>query len=71
MLLHADDTTILSTKRDFFIQKCNTFITGIATKKLNLNIKKSGFMVINATNPHDRVDIKLDMVSFVITLMLQ
>ena len=59
ILLHADDTIVLSTKRDLFIEKCNILIAAFTAKKLSLNIGKSGFMVINPSNPLDRVDIKL------------
>ena len=60
ILLHADDTVILSTNRELFTTKCNTLITALTEKKLSLNIKKSGFMVITPQNPQDRIDVKLE-----------
>ena len=46
-LIHADDTIILSTSRESFIHKCNETIRFFQTNKLNLNIDKSAFLIIN------------------------
>ena len=40
--------------------KCNLLTASLTEKKLSLNVKKSGFMVINTCNPQDRIDIKLE-----------
>ena len=53
MLIHADDTIILSTSREKFIHKCNETITFFHQNKLNLNIDKSCFLIINP-GPNDR-----------------
>ena len=47
VLIHADDTIILSTSRSQFIQKCNESINFFSKNKLNLNIDKSFFLIIN------------------------
>ena len=60
ILLHADDIIILSTNRELFIQKCNLLTASLTEKKLSLNVKKSGFMVINTCTPQDRIDVKLE-----------
>ena len=40
-LLHADDTTILSTNRDLFIVKCNAMLDYFTDNELKLNLSKS------------------------------
>ena len=45
-LLHADDTIMISTKKEIFIQKCNTMLEYFKENKLRLNLKKSGYLVI-------------------------
>ena len=47
-LLHADDTLVLSTNRTQFIQKCNLLVDMIQDKKMQLDYKKSGYMIVNA-----------------------
>ena len=59
ILLHADDTAILSTERDLFIKKCNVLLQSFAERKVSLNLKKPGFLVINPLSRDDRNDIKL------------
>ena len=46
-LLHADDTTTLSTRRDLFILKCNLMIDYFRENFLSLNLSKSGYFVID------------------------
>ena len=46
-LIHADDTIILSTSRETFIQKCNEATKFFQENKLSLNIDKSCFLIIN------------------------
>ena len=46
-LIHADDTIILSTSRENFIHKCNETVRFFQSNKLNLNIDKSAFLIIN------------------------
>ena len=40
ILLHADDTVVLSTNRTLFIRKCNILLTAFKMKKVSLNFKK-------------------------------
>ena len=47
VLIHADDTIILSTSREKFIQKCNESTKFFHENKLSLNIDKSCFLIIN------------------------
>ena len=47
VLIHADDTIILSTSREQFIHKCNETVNFFQRNKLNLNIDKSCFLIIN------------------------
>ena len=60
MLLHADDTVILSLQRNLFITKCNILISLFHEKRLGLNLGKSGFLVINPKSHEDRAPIKLE-----------
>ena len=46
ILLHADDTVVLSTQEDLFIQKCNIMLQYFDINKLKLNLGKSGYMII-------------------------
>ena len=46
-LIHADDTILLSTNRDNFINKCNEAISFFSKNMLSLNLGKSGFIIIN------------------------
>ena len=50
VLLHADDTLILSTNRMLFIKKCNFMLEYFQLNKLKLNIGKSGYLIINGKN---------------------
>ena len=59
-LLHADDTLVLSTNRDLFIQKCNKLIEKITAKKMSLNYKKSGYFIINPGAGDIRCHLKLN-----------
>jgi hypothetical protein len=60
ILLHADDTAVLSTTRELFITKCNILLAAFNSKRVSLNMKKSGFLVINPKKTGDRTDIKLN-----------
>ena len=46
-LLHADDTVLISTTKETFIDKCKVMLKFFNKKKLSLNIKKSRYMIIN------------------------
>ena len=46
-LIHVDDTIILSTNRNKLIHKCNELVTFLDENHLNLNIGKSGYLIIN------------------------
>ena len=48
-LIHADDTIILSTDRDKFQKKWEEAVTFFNDSKLNLNIGKSCYLVINGS----------------------
>ena len=54
-LLHADDTLLLSTNRIQFTKKCNLLIKMFTDKKMQMNFKKSGYMIINGKK---EIDIK-------------
>ena len=60
MLLHADDTAVFSTTYELFINKCNILITSYKENRLELNFKKSSFMIINPKKHDYRVNIKLN-----------
>ena len=59
-LLHADDTLILSTSREQFIHKCNVLVDTIKEKKMSLNYKKSGYLIINGTAEDIKCNLKLN-----------
>ena len=61
-LIHADDTIILSTYRDKFISKCNETIGFFNKNKLNLNLEKSCYLIINAKNETLKTNIVLQSV---------
>ena len=60
VLLHADDTLILSTNRSLFIEKCNLMLEYFGKNKLKLNLGKSGYMIINGktTDSKNCIDLK-------------
>ena len=60
VLVHADDTIILSTSRERFIQKCNEAVNFFSKNKLNLNIDKSCFLIINPKSEDRRTSIILN-----------
>ena len=47
VLLHADDTLILSTDRSLIIKKCNMMLEYFQENKLKLNVGKSGYLISN------------------------
>ena len=53
-LIHADDTIVLSTDRLKFIKKCNEAVKFFTENKLELNMGKSCFLVINPISSNDR-----------------
>ena len=46
-LLHADDTAIISTNRDLFVQKCNHMLDYFEANELKLNFSKCEYLIIN------------------------
>ena len=54
ILLHADDTVVLSTDRVLFIEKYNTLLTAFRMKKVTLNLGNSAVMVMNSRKGEDR-----------------
>ena len=58
--LHADDTLVLSTNRILFKYKCCELINAFYAKKMSINMKKSGYMIINAKEGDIKSDIKLE-----------
>lgn len=59
-LLHADDTAILATNRDLFIIKCNYMLEYFRINKLNLNLGKSAYLIINGKAIDTKSDIILN-----------
>ena len=57
VLLHADDTLIISTNRMLFIQKCNFMLDYISSR---LNLRKSSYLIINGKNIDEKNDIILN-----------
>ena len=47
ILLHADDTLVISTNREHFIKKCTIMIEFFKNEKMILNMKKTGYMIFN------------------------
>ena len=60
LFLHTDDTIVLSTERNLFIEKCKILIDAFTNKKVAMNLRKSGFLIINPKYSADRVDVKLN-----------
>ena len=60
VLLHADDTLIISTNRMLFIQKCNFMLDYFRENKLRLNLRKSSYLIINGKNIDEKNDIILN-----------
>ena len=59
ILLHADDTAVISTNAQLFIKKCNALLDAFKDKRVSLNLKKSGYLIINPRKFSDRTDVKL------------
>ena len=59
ILLHADDTVIFSFDHELFVFKCNALIDSFHVKKLQLNLKKSCYMIVYAKSEGDKVLLKL------------
>ena len=58
-LLHADDTLVLGTDRDLFIKKCNILMDLFHLKKMTINFKKSGYMIINGNKRNIKYNLRL------------
>ena len=58
-LVHADDTLIISTERSLFINKCNAMVEYFKQNKLNLNLLKSSYLIINPSIVDHKCNIKL------------
>ena len=58
-LLHADDTLLLSTNRELFVKKCDILIELFHAKKMSLNYKKSGYMIINGKLDDIKCNLKI------------
>ena len=54
-----NDTLVFSFARHLFIIKCNILIDSFHAKKLHLNISKSSYMILHASDIHVKVDLKL------------
>ena len=59
-LLHADDTAIIGTNRELFIQKCNRMLQYFSDNSLSLNFSKSGYIIIDPTGTENKTRIILD-----------
>ena len=55
VLLHADDTLIVSTDRLLFKKKCNIMLDYFMENKLRLNLGKSGYLLINGKRNDKKV----------------
>ena len=58
-LLHADDTAILSTNRDLFVNKCNHMLDYFSENSLSLNLSKSGYLIINGKEEDIKCNLQL------------
>ena len=58
-LLHVDDTFVLSTGRSGFTDKCQILVDTFHAKRMTLNIKKSGYLIINGREQDVKSDLKL------------
>ena len=58
VLLHADDTVVISTSRENFIYKCSLLFEYFDNENLQLNMSKSSYMIFNANTN----DVKNDLV---------
>ena len=54
VLLHADDTLIISTNRLLFVQKCNYMLDYFHENELRLNLGKSSYLIINGKNTDEK-----------------
>ena len=59
-LLHADDTSILATNHELFVIKCNYMLEYFRINKLNLNLGKSAYLIINGKATDTKSDIMLN-----------
>ena len=59
-LLHADDTAILSTNRDLFVNKCNHMLDYFTENSLSLNLSKSGYLIINGKEEDIKCNLQLN-----------
>ena len=50
VLLHVDDTLIVSTNRLSFIKECNYMLKYFGANKLKVKLDKSGYLFINGKN---------------------
>ena len=58
-LLHADDTAIISTSRELFIEKCNHMIDFFNDQGLSLNLGKSSYLIINGKEEDTKCSLRL------------
>ena len=58
-LVHADDTLIISIDRRSFINKCNAMLQYFKQNRLNLNLSKSSYFIINPSIRDRKCSIKL------------
>ena len=59
-LLHADDTAVISTDREFFIKKCNIMTQYMNDNSLSLNMSKSSDMIINGKPNNCKPDLSFN-----------
>ena len=55
---------VISTTRELFIKKCSILFSAFKEQKMSVNVKKSGFMVINPISCEYRLDIQLESIWF-------
>ena len=58
-LLHADDTAILSTNCELFVNKCNHMLDYFSENSLSLNLSKSGYLIINGKEEDIKCNLEL------------
>ena len=62
--LLADDTIVIISDRDTFLQKCNPMSEYFDKKRLSLNLSKSKYMIINTKGTDLKSDAELSAGKF-------
>ena len=59
-LLHADDTAIVSTNRELFVNKCNLMLDYFEANELKLNFSKCEYLIINGKEEDLKIPLDLN-----------